>query len=88
MAVPKRQMRTVTDGKTRTVTVRSNRQASRLGEYWNAVGRAMIGLPNILADFEDVKIGGKPLETDTDVLEDLYLNGEIDIEDIYVKDPS
>ncbi len=75
-------MRIATDGETRTVIARSDRQASLLGEYRNAVDKAMKGLPNTLADFEDFKISGKPLETDIEVLEDLYLNGETDIEDV------
>jgi hypothetical protein len=74
----------VSEGQQRSVDLRGSRQASRVGAYWNAVGRFLdTGDTSLLKPFRGLRVGGFVLETDPDLLEDLALRSQLGFEDIY-----
>lgn len=67
-----------------TVTVDGSQPASRIGAYWNAVGRFLEGDAEQLADFTGETVDGVEFETDPDAIESFYEeHGHIDFQEYY-----
>ena len=67
-----------------TVTAGGSRSASRIGAYWNAVGRFLEGDTGQLANFTGVTVDGVEFETDPDAIESFYEeHGHIDFQEYY-----
>jgi hypothetical protein len=59
-------------------------ELSLLGSYLNAVGKVLSNQdPYAAEEFLGISIGGIPLPTDPDELEDLAFRNELDIDDFY-----
>jgi len=78
-----RQLWIISGGQKVVVDVRGSRQASIVGEYWNAMQRYVEGDDEALAPFRGKAVGGYELETDPDVLDELARRGDLSFEDIY-----
>lgn len=80
-----------TGGGLREIALRESRQASVVGEFWNAVHRYLaMGDTSLLRNFEgkdvvDAEGGRVPLLTDMEMLDRLGGAGELSFESIYAR---
>lgn len=77
-------MRVLTGEGVEDISVPTERDASLVGSYWNAVQRFLAtGEEEGLARFGRVRVAGRQLEVDPDRIEFWARYGELDFEDIY-----
>jgi hypothetical protein len=81
---PKR-MQIVTGHGYKAIDVKSRRSAILLARYTSAVGHFLkTGDTDRLAEFKGLRIEGKLLITDPEVLTELALAGEMELDELYV----
>jgi hypothetical protein len=77
-------MRILTRNGVEFVEVQSEREASIVGSYWNAVRRYVHTGDDIgLAALDTLSVAERDLETDVDWIDYWAVRGELEFEDIY-----
>lgn len=72
----------------RVIVTRGSRAASLTGSHWNAIDHYLrTGDASRLRRYRGKTVGGIPLETDPDAIDEWTRRGELEIEDIYALTP-